>query len=143
MSISPNASSTLKRWFVFNVVGGMGICVQMSALWGLTSALHLNYLPATALAVETAVLHNFIWHERWTWADRIAGHHGGRLSRLLWFHLTNGALSIAGNLILMKILVDRAGVPYLHANLFAITICAILNFLAGDCLVFRSARPHL
>ena len=115
MSILSHIPSAVKRWLVFNFVGAMGICVQMGTLWGLTSALHLHYLIATALAVETAVLHNFFWHERWTWADRIAGPACGCLSRLLCFHLTNGALSIAGNLILMKILVDKAGFA-LHAR---------------------------
>ncbi len=36
----------------------------------LTLLLGPHYLVATALAVEMAVLHNFFWHRRWTWADR-------------------------------------------------------------------------
>ena len=58
------------RWLKFNAVGGMGILVQLGALALLKSGLHLDYLPATALAVEVTVLHNFLWHERFTWADR-------------------------------------------------------------------------
>ena len=59
------------RWLKFNLVGGFGIVVQLAALLGLKSGLHLGYLPATALAVEAAVIHNFFWHERYTWADRV------------------------------------------------------------------------
>ena len=33
----------------------------------LFGALHENYMAATALAVEPAVLHNFVWHEMYTW----------------------------------------------------------------------------
>ena len=55
----------------FNLVGALGIAVQLTVLLGLKSGLHLNYLLATALAVETAVVHNFLWHERYTWADRV------------------------------------------------------------------------
>ena len=58
------------RWFKFNLVGGIGIGVQLAALATLKSGLHLNYLLATTLAVETAVIHNFFWHERFTWIDR-------------------------------------------------------------------------
>lgn len=134
--------TTLKRWFVFNFVGLMGIVVQLAALLSLTSGFQLNYLIATALAVETAVLHNFFWHERWTWADRTKDHRRAVLSRLLSFHLTNGVISIAGNLILMKFLVGRADFPYVPANLLAIAVCAILNFLAGDRIVFRAAGRH-
>jgi putative flippase GtrA len=62
--------STLVRWCKFNFVGAVGILVQFSVLFLLKSVLHFNYLAATALAVEAAVVHNFFWHERFTWADR-------------------------------------------------------------------------
>ena len=58
------------RWLKFNFVGAIGIAVQMSAFALLEGALGVYYLSATALAVETAVLHNFVWHERFTWKDR-------------------------------------------------------------------------
>jgi len=62
--------STLLRWCKFNFVGGIGIGVQFAALFLLKGVLHLNYLAATAIAVEAAVVHNFVWHEHFTWADR-------------------------------------------------------------------------
>ncbi len=60
----------LVRWCKFNLVGAVGILVQFGVLFLLKSLLHVNYLVATALAVETAVVHNFFWHERFTWAER-------------------------------------------------------------------------
>ena len=71
--------STASRWLNFNLVGGIGIAVQMLVLVVLKTGLHLDYLTATALAVETAVIHNFLWHERFTWADRA----GAGFTRLL------------------------------------------------------------
>ena len=56
------------RWLKFNAVGTIGIAVQLGALALLTSALRINYLLATGLAVEAAVLHNYLWHELFTWA---------------------------------------------------------------------------
>ena len=138
MGILSHIPSVVKRWLAFNFVGAMGILVQMAILWGLTSALHLRYLIATALAVEAAVLHNFFWHERWTWADRVARSNTGVFSRLLYFHLTNGALSIAGNLILMTLFVEKSGLRIMHANALSIAVCSFLNFILGDRLVFRS-----
>ena len=64
---------TFFRWLKFNTVGGIGIVVQLAALFVFRSWLKLNYLLATGLAVEIAVLHNFLWHERFTWADRPLG----------------------------------------------------------------------
>jgi putative flippase GtrA len=56
-----------KRWLRFNFVGLVGVGVQLGMLALLVSGLHLGKLTATALAVETAVLHNFVWHELYTW----------------------------------------------------------------------------
>ena len=44
------------RWLKFNLVGAIGIVVQMGAFALLFSGLHVDYMVATALAVETAVL---------------------------------------------------------------------------------------
>ena len=127
----------LRRWLAFNFVGGLGILIQLSTLAALTAGAGLNYLFATGLAVETAVLHNFVWHERWTWRDRAGQDKPGCLKRLLRFQITNGALSIGGNLGLMQILVPIWALNYMLANVVSITLCSILNFLASDRLVFE------
>jgi putative flippase GtrA len=113
--------------------------VQVAALAGLKSGFHINYLPATALAVEAAVVHNFLWHERYTWADRVQPPCSKSLPRLLRFNLTTGAVSIAGNLALMKLLVGFGHINYLAANGVAIALCSLANFLISEEWVFRKA----
>jgi putative flippase GtrA len=130
--------SIAMRWLKFNLVGGIGMAAQLLALFGLKAGLHCNYLIATALAVETAVIHNFLWHERFTWADRSrAG-----FTRFLKFNLTTGLFSIGGNLVLMKLLVDLGQMNYLSANGIAITACSVVNFLVSDGFVFAQERTE-
>ncbi len=129
----------LRRWATFNLVGIMGVGVQIMTLVMLRGWFHMDYLIATALAVEAAILHNFVWHERWTWVDRTTNHDSSRLARLLRFNLTIGVLSIGENLLFMELLVGRLEVHYLVANLITIASCSILNFVASDRLVFREA----
>ncbi len=129
--------SMLRRWLVFNSVGAMGILVQMGALAALISVFGFHYLIATIVAVETAVLHNFVWHENWTWADRRMNAKNCVLSRLLYFHLANGAISLAGNIFLMQLFVDELSLHYMLAGGLSIAICSVLNFAAGDRIVFR------
>lgn len=124
----------------FYAVGALGIVVQLAALTLFRSGLQIDYLPATGLAVEAAVLHNFFWHEHWTWADRTRHVSTGRARRLVRFHLTNGAVSILGNLVLMQLLVGQMGAPYLVASLLSITVCSLLNFVAADRLVFARSQ---
>ena len=120
----------------FNTVGLLGMAFQLLALGILKGGLGLNYLAATVIAVESAVLHNFVWHERWTWLERTRRNASGVLGRLFRFHMANGLISILGNLALMWLLVSRLHLHYLLANVTAIGACAILNFLASDRLVF-------
>jgi putative flippase GtrA len=116
-----------------NAVSGIGILVQFGTLTLLRSGLGMNYLLATVLAVEAAVLHNFFWHAKFTWADRPAEN---RLRRLMRFNLSTGAISIVGNRVTMKLLVGVAGVNYFAANLISITACSLVNFAVGDRWVF-------
>ncbi len=125
------------RWLKFNAVGGLGIAVQFAVLLGLKSGFHLGYLVATAIAVEAAVLHNFLWHERYTWVDRVQPSWAKSLPRLLRFNLTTGVVSIAGNLALMKLLVGWGHVNYLVANGVAIVVCSLGNFLVSEGWVFE------
>ncbi len=128
---------TTARWLRFNLVGALGIAVQFAVLLVLKSGSHLDYLLATALAVEAAVVHNFMWHERYTWADRVRPSWRRSPLRLLRFNLTIGGVSIAGNLALMKILVDAAQMNYLIANGIAIALCSLMNFLVSERWVFE------
>jgi putative flippase GtrA len=130
------------RWLKFNLVGAIGIGVQLGCL-KLLLHFRLNYLAATALAVEISVLHNFVWHERFTWHERCTGKdrpHGTRqrLMRLLRFHLGNGAASIFGNVGLMWLLVGRFHMKRpVVANAIAIAVCSFVNFAIGEWFVFR------
>jgi putative flippase GtrA len=143
MTTGDSWRTTGVRWLKFNVVGGIGIAVQLLVLAGLKTGLHLDYLIATALAVEAAVVHNFLWHERFTWVDRTAK---AGFSRFVTFNLTTGAFSIMGNVLLMKLLVGVAALHYLVANGITIAVCSIVNFALSDKFVFRrkpERRPSL
>ena len=121
----------MSRFVRFNVVGALGFALQLAVLATLERA-GWPVLLATIVAVEAAVLHNFGWHERWTWADRRVGTRAGRLSR---FHVTNGLISLAGNATITATLA-AAGLPALIANVVAVVACAGANFAAAHFVVF-------
>jgi putative flippase GtrA len=161
------APSVLVRWLKFNFVGAIGIVVQFGVLFLLKSVEHVHYLVATVVAVEAAVLHNFVWHERFTWADRTMPAWSVRQTlgvkasnylsaviaalkrcatqeplrssvlRLARFNLANGAVSILGNVSLMKVMVGEGHMNYLVANGIAIAVCSVANFVVSDAWVFE------
>jgi putative flippase GtrA len=128
----------LLRWIKFSAVGGAGVIVQLAMLALLRSGFGWHYLVATAVAVETAVIHNFVWHARWTWADRPATLRDS-LIRLLRFNLSTGLVSVTANLLVMSVLVGLYGLPYLPSNVVAIIATGLVNFLVSEFFIFRSA----
>ena len=126
-------SALFKRWVKFSAVGATGIIVQAATLALLLRVAGLHYLAATALAVEASVLHNFVWHRKWTWADR---RQTEAAQMLLRFNLTTGAMSIIGNLFFMWLLVGGAGLNAYVANMATIALCSLINFILSDRLVF-------
>ena len=129
-------------------VGAGGFVVQVVTLHALAAA-GLPYPLATALAVQAAILHNFLWHERWTWADRPASGQAGlparsyaRMRRLIRFNGSTALISIGGNVALMALFVGRLHLPLVPANLLAVLTLSVLNFLAADRLVFATKLTY-
>ena len=136
MTARDTTRATGVRWLKFNAVGAAGIGVQLAALAVLKSGLRVDNLLATMLAVEAAVVHNYVWHEKFTWPDRAPA---SSLLRFAKFNLTAGLFSILGNVLLMRILVSSAGMNYLLANMVAIAACSIVNFVMSDRFVFEGS----
>lgn len=128
----------LVRWGKFNLVGTMGMAVQLGSLALLNRWTGGRYMVASATAVELAVLHNFVWHLHYTWRDRRGS--SVWLTQLIRFHLSNGAVSIFGSLALMRVLVHEAQLRVVVANLFAIVCCSAANFGLGNSWAFKQER---
>ncbi|MGB7265390.1 MAG: GtrA family protein [Terracidiphilus sp.] len=126
--------STLARWCKFNVVGAMGMVVQLAALAVLNKCWEGRYLAATAVALEVTLVHNFVWHLHFTWRDRRDG--SALLGKIWRFHLSNGMVSMTGNLALMPILVHGARIPVVASNAIAILGCSLVNFCLGNHWAF-------
>ena len=126
------------HWLRFSLVGAIGLGVQLGTLALLTTVFRVEYMFATVVAVELSVLHNFVCHERFTWAERRSGRWADACVRALHFNVTIGAVSIGGNLLLMRLLVGELHLPVLFANLMSIVGCSLVNFLVSDRWVFRA-----
>jgi putative flippase GtrA len=136
--------STSERVVRFCAVGLIGVPVQIGVLGLLTHVLSLNYLASTAIAVEAAVIHNFLWHDRWTWACRnVEGITPATRLRRFWkFNLSTGVLSILTNLLMTGALVNFTGMPYVVANLLAIASGSAATYITGDIFVFRATKTQ-
>lgn len=125
------------RWLKFNAVGAMGGTVQLGLLALFVHVVGMHYLLATALSVEAAIIHNFVWHRRWTWADR-RGASDAAGAALARFNLTNGLVSIGGNLLSSCLLTGLWRIDPVVANLVSIAVGSLANLFLSDRVVFVS-----
>jgi putative flippase GtrA len=130
--------AAIVRWLKFNAVGAMGIVVQLLALALLLRVFGGHYMWATVLAVETAVLHNFFWHWRWTWADRRRDGFNHTAATLFRFNLSNGMISLFGTVLCTGILTGIFKLNPILANVLSLGPCCVINYLVSDRLIFMS-----
>lgn len=133
-----------RRFLKFGTVGASGTVVNIGVLYWAqeflfntvqTTEVRLNL--SLALAIFLATLNNFMWNRYWTWADRKQYHH---LSLPAQF----GQYSLACSLsIILQIVFTNLLAPHFYyqiANLIAIGVTSVLNFLLNDIWTFGRTK---
>ena len=127
----------MRKWLRFNAIGTMGVGVQLFLLFLLTRLLHIHYVIATLLAVECAIIHNFFWHQQWTWKENATQTKMDALRRFLKFNTSSGTVSLVGNVGITAALMQVVHLPLMICNILAIGACNIANFLFAHTFVFQ------
>ena len=130
----------MTRFGRFASVGLLGWVLQLVALSTLI-AIGAHYTVATALAVELTILHNFAWHELYTWRDGRATSAFEVASRLLRFNASTALVSVLGNVVVTAVAIECLRVPAVIANTLAVSVLSILNYFAANRCVFAGTRP--
>ena len=134
--------SGFSRMTRFALTGAAGFIVQVAVLAALVNA-GLHYVVATVIAVELAILANFVWHERWTWRDRPAANGRERWLRLARFNALTGVTSILGSVAVTALLVESWSLSPVLANIISVVVLGALNFAGANSLVFRAGAAAL
>ena len=127
------------RFLKFGLVGLSGVLVNEGLLWLLTENLGLYYLLSAAIAVETAIITNFILNDIWTFRDRRTPGNRSLLGRGLKFNLVSlGGLSI--NIAILWTVTEVVGISYLISNLIGIAGATLWNYTINTLWTWR-AKP--
>jgi putative flippase GtrA len=117
----------------------MGAMLQLLLICLFTRHFGILNGVATLLAVEITILHNFLWHERFTWSGRCPRGPRQGAFRLMRFHAGNGLISLGGNTILMYCLVERLHAPTMPTAIGGIILFSLANYFAADRWVYTNA----
>lgn len=123
------------RGVAFVAVSTLGLAWQLALLMTLTQVFGVHYWIATVAGVQAAIVNNFIWHERWTWRDRVDRARPWPV-RLLRFTAATGTSSFVGNLVFTTLYVQALGLPLALGNLCAVGSTSVLNYVALDRVIF-------
>ena len=117
------------RLLRFCTVGLSGAVVHLGVLWLLTEVCRLYYLHSAVVATTCAIANTFLWHEVWTFADRIRTRRtlAQRLKRFLRFNVigASGALLYLG---VLWLLTDVLGIYYLMSAVVGVGTTAVWNY---------------
>jgi putative flippase GtrA len=123
----------LKFWLAG--LGGFGVQIALVAAF---TEMGVHYLVATAIAVEVAILANFVWHQQWTWNDRPTFSARESWMRLLRYNTMTALTSLAGSLVVTGLLVELLSVSPIAANAISVALLGALNFAGANTVVFKS-----
>ncbi|MFB6208407.1 MAG: glycosyltransferase [Candidatus Nanohaloarchaea archaeon] len=116
-----------QRMLKFGVVGAIGTVVNMGLLYLFTEYVGLHYMISAGIAVESAIVSNFVLNDIWTFIDRKKEGMKNLMERFTKFQ----AVSLTGlglNLGLLWTFTKIAGIYYLLSNLIAILIVFFWNY---------------
>ena len=121
----------------FLLVGVSGLVVNSAALVGFTELAAIHYVISAALATQVSTLWNFGLTETWVFGKRETER--PFLQRLVSFLLVNNLLLVVRGPII-TLLVDRAGVHYLLANLVSLFAMTVLRYLLADKWIWNQDK---
>jgi len=123
------------RVLKFVLTGLLGVLVNLGVLYALTEYAGLYYIVSAVIAIEIAILHNFLWNNYWTW--RYRKKEQGFVKRLLSFN----TVALAGmviNIAALWFFTEIIGLWYLLSQAIGIAIGALLNYFWNDMWTFKS-----
>lgn len=135
------------RFIKFGAVGASGTVVNIAVLYLAQEFLfspiadfhaRLNY--SIGLAITIATLNNFYWNRRLTWRDRRHEVHRSALVLLAKYVMAAGLAIVLQSLLTKRLAMDM---HYLLANIVAIALASVCNFVANDRMTFRRRKKPL
>ncbi len=115
----------------FSIVGASGYAVNLILYALLVKRLGVEYLVAETVAWIVAAANNFVWNRHWTFR---AGAGQVHAQAMRFFVVTLVALGC--NLLVLRILVESAGMDKVIAEVLALAASTPLNFLGNKLWSF-------
>ncbi len=142
--------SSVARFVKFSIVGGSGVVVNAGLFYLFTTGAAFDHKVASVIAIECAIINNFLWNYFWTWKDRKTESKRSFAYMLMKFNLSSGLIAFVVNFGLLVLLTDLLHVNYhlpisqvsnvFISNLIGIGCGTLANFFLSHYLVFSKRK---
>jgi dolichol-phosphate mannosyltransferase len=126
-----------EKWFgelcLFTLVGLSSASIMLILLYVLTEFFGIFYLFSAAIALLISAINGYLWNHRWTFKTEEERNHHIAFSKYLALNIVTYLL----NLSILVALVEMFGIWYIFAEVFAMFIAFLGNFVGSKFWVFR------
>lgn len=119
----------------FSIVGALGTLLNLALMALLVEVFATGHIAASAIAIETSIIHNFLLNNFWTFGSR--GQSSTLCKRLIHFNLISVG-SMVVNVAVSAALIQM-DIRYLLAQASGIVAAYAINYLVTAHLVFGGA----
>ncbi len=117
------------RLIKFGMVGGSGVVVNLGVVALLRFITELPLEIRSLLAIETAIITNFILNYHWTWKDRKSDASGHKRLVFIKFNTSSGLIAFIFNYLPLLLFVNLLGWNEDLSNIIGIGVASLANFL--------------
>jgi len=125
--------SFLIRLIKFGIVGTSGIFINQGILILCVKYFNIDYRIGSLIAIETAIISNFLLNYHWTWNDRKSK----KFVAFIKFNISSFITAFFLNWITLVFLTEVMNIQYWISNLAGIAVAAAVNFLISNFLIFK------
>ena len=135
----------VKNFTKFTLKGTIGIVVNTTILWILTTYLFdsyfTTYILAPSISSEVSILFTYIICYFWIWNNRVHNNKRDFFRRIPGYNAT--ACISFGVKIALIITIERIfHFDVVICNLLAILVSGLINFLAGEKIIFKEIKQQ-
>ena len=135
-----------KRFVKFHITGLSGTVVDMAVLFALSrfafqTDFQIYYL-APVISFEISAFYNYNISLFWVWRDRRVSGQLKYFPRFLQFNLAR-IVGFAVRMIILLSVKEVFALDVLWCNLAGLSVSGIVNFLAGEKIIFKKQEENI
>jgi putative flippase GtrA len=124
----------IRQFSKFAVVGVINTLINLAVLFALTDFFQVYYMFSAVIAFLVAVTNSFVMNKTWTFNEKLRHRAKSKYAKFI----TVSVIALISNLFFLYIFVEIFMLWYMSAQVLAIALTFMINFLGNKMWTFGS-----